>query len=1261
MSELPRIDSQRLKQWADTVSARTELPRLIRRLILETGRDVVQLGFPAGEGVSTSGWDGSVRATVSTPFVPAGLSVWELSVNSSPGKKAEEDYAKRSEMPDGSPTEQATYMAVSLRRWSKRGEWALEKVNDSRWASVRALGVDDIETWLEEAPVTNAWLADELELAPYGLRAAEAWWRGWSASTDPPLPVELVLAGRDSLATAIAQTLAAEPSITTIAAASVEEVQAFLAAMALHLADEFPQLLPRLAFVDSVATWRALQGVKQPLVLVPIGEEVRKEVGAGSGHHVLVPLASASRADHELPPVDPAAARVTFEAVGIADTARLENLSHLARRSLLALRRTLAAKPELHSPGWARPPASRVVRAALLAGAWNALADGDRAIVADLAGLEGEDLREELDALAAAEDPLVGRLGESWAVTSPYDAWSQLHRALQDDDLRRLEKAVQAVLLETDPALTFPPEERWRASFTGTTSEHSASLKTGLAESILLLAVNGDEVADGRGAAFATYLVRILLEAANFDPTGKLWSSLAPQLPRLAEAAPDAFLDAVREGMTGDRPVVREMFTDPKGQDALFRAGSAHVNLLWALESVAWSPRHFGLAVDVLASLAEIDPGGSLSNRPSSSLHAIFCPWHPENSADNAGRLAVIDALRSRHPQISWDLMLSMLPESHGVHMPTSEPTFRDWKPPRRQVTYVEYFELVGAVAERVAEDASSSGERWAMLIERGADLPPEDRAKIRARLTEKIAEFDDEDRALLWESIRSSIARNREFADADWALPAEELDDYEMVLTSLSPSDALARVRWLFEEQLPDLDRSQLDDVAGYEEELVRRRAAAIEEIESERGLEGVLALASGIEQPGIVGWALAAGSDGKHDGEMLGLLDSADASERAVSASFFSKRFSQDGWVVIETLLADRELSASAVGRLLLATHFPRSWELAEERGPEVEAAYWAEFWPYRLGPGSPHVDLAARKLMDPGRRPAVSLRLLGIFLRRNDDDGQLTLLVAEALDSLLEDYMESGEAALEGLSSYDLTQIFGHLEAHREVIGIDRLGRLEWSYLGGLGHDPTAPTLFEILANDPQSFVRMICSIYKEHSVEDPPEPTDAARRIAQNAYQLLSAWARVPGEDDDGKIEESALRAWIDQARDLLAAADRREVGDSHIGNILARARPDTQDDWPPETVRNLLEELQSKRIESGIAIQKYNSRGVVSKSIDTGGEAETELAERYESWAEKFQDRWPRSAAVLRDLGGSYRRDAREQDAEAEQRRRGFGR
>lgn len=92
MTQPGLIDRRGLLNWADSIGSRSELPRLIRRLILETGKGVVELGFPAGEGVSAASWDGTVRASADTPYVPAGLSLWELSVDKSPGSKADGDY-----------------------------------------------------------------------------------------------------------------------------------------------------------------------------------------------------------------------------------------------------------------------------------------------------------------------------------------------------------------------------------------------------------------------------------------------------------------------------------------------------------------------------------------------------------------------------------------------------------------------------------------------------------------------------------------------------------------------------------------------------------------------------------------------------------------------------------------------------------------------------------------------------------------------------------------------------------------------------------------------------------------------------------------------------------------------------------------------------------------------------------------------------------------------------------------------------------------
>ena len=66
--------------------------------------------------------------------------------------------------------------------------------------------------------------------------------------------------------------------------------------------------------------------------------------------------------------------------------------------------------------------------------------------------------------------------------------------------------------------------------------------------------------------------------------------------------------------------------------------------------------------------------------RPFESIINIYRPWHPETSASPNSRITVLDKLRKRYMDLAWRLMISMLPESHELHIPTHEPDYTDWK-----------------------------------------------------------------------------------------------------------------------------------------------------------------------------------------------------------------------------------------------------------------------------------------------------------------------------------------------------------------------------------------------------------------------------------------------------------------------------------------------------------------------------------------------------------------------------------------------------
>lgn len=380
----------------------TELPRLVRRLILETTPGLVELDGPADEGVYSGGWDTVARAASTTPWVPAGLSLWEMAVRKDGANaKADDDYEKRRQTPDGSPTTSATYVQLIANTWDGRSDWARQRSAEGRWQEVRGYGVDKLQAWLEAAPVTYAWLAAQLGFHPYGYRSHDQWWDAWASQTDPCLTPSVVLSGRSEEAKSLGEHLRGAPRVTTVSGASVDEICAFvLAALAEH-SDllEGRRLLARTALVDRAESWRELLGQSSPLVLVPDRHRMSQERPASSPHHVVVPVVQdlSRRADIVLPRLDSAAVADALREVGVTDEDRAERLGYLARRSLQTLRRALAPNPELFTPEWAQSPAPRECRAALLAGSWADEHLGDQAILGELGGGPYDPLQEDLN------------------------------------------------------------------------------------------------------------------------------------------------------------------------------------------------------------------------------------------------------------------------------------------------------------------------------------------------------------------------------------------------------------------------------------------------------------------------------------------------------------------------------------------------------------------------------------------------------------------------------------------------------------------------------------------------------------------------------------------------------------------------------------------------------------------------------------------------------------------------------------------------
>lgn len=78
-----------LQHRADTKESEALMPELMRRLVHASLKDITYVSFPNEDTVYLPGFDGVLEVSQSNPYVPTGLSVFEIGTNKSQKTKAD--------------------------------------------------------------------------------------------------------------------------------------------------------------------------------------------------------------------------------------------------------------------------------------------------------------------------------------------------------------------------------------------------------------------------------------------------------------------------------------------------------------------------------------------------------------------------------------------------------------------------------------------------------------------------------------------------------------------------------------------------------------------------------------------------------------------------------------------------------------------------------------------------------------------------------------------------------------------------------------------------------------------------------------------------------------------------------------------------------------------------------------------------------------------------------------------------------------------
>lgn len=1236
------ITATNLQQWADTLPARVNFPGLIADLIRASASEISGFRFPSGDKGQVRGFDGFLEAVGVPPYVPDGKSIWEFGVTEGARAKANGDYTKRTAEVDVATRKDTTFVFVSPRTWDnpreKLADWVRDKRALGEWKNVEYLDGIVVEAWLAEQPaVASRYAKYELKQMPsLGARSTDEFWEEYACRFSPGIVEGVLLAGRESQAKGLLQRLNEGTSRILFAADSPDEVIAFAVA-AIRRAEPATRLFfeAHTLVVDTEDAARQLAG-RSGLIFLPRAQ-ARGQAGllAQYGPTVVSAGADEKRSSHELlirP--DSTTLGKAFTAMGFSETQGYD-IARRCGRSMTVLARQMPSGTA-ERPEWV--DGADLLLPALLAGAWKSTMPADQAILCSIAGCnEYETVEAPLRKLTKLRDPPIDVVGDVWAMRASVDAFVCLGHLIGAEHLRRFSQAATAVFSRISPVPT--PDEVFRPA-SERNDVHSSWLRDGLMNTLLHMAVLHLE-ADFtvQGTTPQEFVNNIVRNLPGLSSDYRLLASLQDNLALLAEAAPIPFLEALERLLEGDAAGIKPLFDEHEG---FITAQNFHLGVLWALETLAWEPDFLLRSAMCLARLAEIDPGGTLSNRPINSLRSIFLTWAPNTSAGMNQRLGVLAHVVSNVPGISWTLLSKLLPKHSDSSSPTQKPKFRETASVDMEVlTYGVVWKCQAEVIRLAIEHAGTDAERWETLVRAMSQFQAEPLDQTLNALNALLANQSPTERFRVWDALRKEVNHHRAYANTEWAIKTDALSRIDSIVEKYKPNDPVLESSWLFDDWMPDVPGRRSDDPTT---SINAARLEAIRGIVDSKGVSGLVELAKMVKLPQHVA-TTCRGLELSRE-ELLDLLclsldgGNSIAMVGAIVVAEGVARFGEDWIGDLHKVFADRKLEPEHIANLLLALdETSNTWAIVRSFGEPVDAAYWKRKHPFEVIGSVDELMLAIDNYVANGR-PMAAIEMAH---RRLGDvtSSRLMELLALAVPEI--NASQGGPATM---TVYYLEHVFDELEQRADV-PLDELAKMEFAYLPCFIHRKRPLTLHRLMVQRADIFMDAICAVFKAENDENLPI-SDEAKRNAVSAYELLEGLRILPGQNDES-LDVEALYQWCTEVRELALKMDRKTITDQRIGHLLAHGPQSLVDHaWPHQAIRTVIERLASDEVERGLTIERYNMRGVYSKSIGEGGQQERAFANQARAWANAMPN-FPRTAATLVRISVGWSREAEKAD------------
>lgn len=860
-----------------------------------------------------------------------------------------------------------------------------------------------------------------------------------------------------------------------------------------------------------------------------------------------------------------------------------------------------------------------------LIGAWNEENKHDRRIIEEVTNTEYTVYEEKVRSLIVKNPEYLQITNGRWKVKNKELLLNQCSSLLFDDTVIRFINAAKKVFSQINKQIIS------MNSFVMVSNgayDNSVEIRKSIISSISWIKHNACSLkncSSDRVIAEIDSFVREILAEGEWT----VWASISDCIQDIAELSPMVFMDRLERSVVFGQDEVLKLF--PPKKAGVFGQSNYIANVLWALETLAWSPDYLIQAVRILGLLEQLPyERTNWVNTPVNSIASILLPWYPQTMANIDKRKSAVLCLKKENLEVFWEVIWKLLPNQTLSTTGNPRPKYLKVDIPEEiHISYGDLEDQYSFIINLAIEAAENDCEKIASLVE-VLEYMDEDALEKYLVQIEELAQHEEEDSLkTIWLRLQNKIDR---IQCTENAVLYPQLERIHFIIEKITPKNICLKYQELFSRDKFFGDADYIQSMNKIDKE----KDQAIKEIFDKYSPKAVESFANAVHSKYEVAIKLGRNCSDKEISIII----------NAYHKGNITKQFLTDcivGFVqvagpesLLDTAIVDCENNLKV--DILASITFTINLLPVVEKLLDNEVEYWEKaILPFGFSAeNGDELRLTVDKLK-ACRRFVDAINLIGNSIFEFVFNG-------EELCELMRIAGTEESVGEEKIDTYAVRKLIQWLYT-QDAVDIDSISNIEWIYLPVLKACEEAPRALNTkLSSDPQFFCSLIEQYYRKSKSPEKPRKI-YAKGLYERLLIVLVQFKVVPGINSEGHFEPKLFKSWLDYVEDWSEKQDRYNVTMQTVGTGMSYA-PEEPNGLLHNVMIEELNRANHTELRRGYFLGTVNQRGV--HFVDPEGKPEIELAKQYKKKAEKAETLgFSRYAELLRDIENFYVQEAKQ--------------